>query len=131
LRQEPTSKYYRHDVGSEGGTIWIPLKPGVYYIPNIDIPVESSIEVNLNFKIEAPGIEQKGKDLLSVSVQNVPDIKAHKLGKLKWTPKLGPEVKLGFRASARCEKEQSNESKTQTLQWSVQGQSRSGSADGN
>jgi hypothetical protein len=34
---------------------------------------------------------------------------------VKWTPKLIPAGKLGFGRSARCEKEQIDETKTQTV----------------
>jgi hypothetical protein len=38
---------------------------------------------------------------------------------VKWSPEFGPEVKLCFRESARCEKEQSDESETQTVCWGL------------
>lgn len=67
----------------------------------------------------------EGNDTLVAKALNMHDVVYGDA--LKWTPKLGPEAKLGFRASARCEKEQSHESATQTLQWSLQGQGRPGS----
>ena len=36
-------------------------------------------------------------------------------GALKWSPKIRPSVKLGFSRSARCEKEQIDETKTKTV----------------
>ncbi|MBI3870166.1 MAG: VOC family protein, partial [Verrucomicrobia bacterium] len=39
-----------------------------------------------------------------------------KAGILKWTPKFGPRLKLDFSRTARCEKEQINETKTKTVQ---------------
>jgi len=47
-----------------------------------------------------------------------------------WTPKFGPVVKLVFSRSARCEREQIDEAKTQTIQRRFQGQSRLGSGNG-
>src|SRR5947199_10740599 len=49
----------------------------------------------------------------------------------KWTPKFRPRLKLDFSASARREKEQSHEKKTQKVQWGLQGQIEIGSTDGN
>jgi len=37
------------------------------------------------------------------------------VGSLKWTPKLRPAAKLGFSRSARREKEQIDETKTQAV----------------
>jgi len=87
LGQEPTSRYYSHDIGSEGGVIFIPLKAGVYYIPNINIPDEEPTEVKLEFRVNRD-IERKAKDLLSISVQNVFDVDAHKQGKHQDSPEV-------------------------------------------
>jgi hypothetical protein len=49
----------------------------------------------------------------------------------KWTPKLRPAAKLDFARSARHEKEQIDEAKTQTVQWRLQGQGWPGGDDRN
>jgi hypothetical protein len=45
----------------------------------------------------------------------VPALSTDETTPLKWTPKLIPAGKLGFARSARCEKEQIDETKTQTV----------------
>src|SRR5438552_5254975 len=49
---------------------------------------------------------------------------------LKWTPELRPAAKLDFSRSARHEKEQIDETKTQAVQWCLQGASWLGGLNG-
>src|SRR5438034_7815928 len=50
--------------------------------------------------------------------------------RMKWTPKLRPAAKLDFSRSARHEKEQIDETKTQAVQWCLQGASWLGGLNG-
>ena len=88
LGKEPTSQYYSYEQTGEGMLIEIPLRPGVYYIPNLDIPKDAEATIQLKFALRDSDRKPKGQEALSVSVQNVPNIRMHKAGKDQECPEV-------------------------------------------
>lgn len=85
LSNEGTSKYYQH----EGRSVLIPLKPGVYYIPEIMIPTDQQSTFELEFKFhgdETHGL--KNGTIANIDIFDVPDVAAHKQGQIGEYPSI-------------------------------------------
>lgn len=76
VSSEPTSKSYRY----EGRWISIPLKPGVYYVPDIQRPKEGS---TTTLEFVRRNLEQNGRDQpqLKIDILRVDSISEHKAGR--------------------------------------------------
>lgn len=80
IRSEPTSRYYQ----MEGPYLILPLKPGVYYIPDVRIP-EGLDETGkrpplVDIQFRGLPAESSGRPRMMVEFSTVADIAAHKTG---------------------------------------------------
>lgn len=86
LSAEPTAKYYTHD----GRFLIIPIRPGVFYIPDIQIPKDKQTEFELEFKFPegiSDGLGARGA-IAKIDILDVPDVAAHKAGEIAQYPSM-------------------------------------------
>lgn len=86
LPSEGTSKYYQHD----GRFIRIPLRSGVFYIPDIQISTTGQVSFELEFKFFDENNEKLSRQefFANIDIFDVPDVAAHKQGEVGQYPRI-------------------------------------------
>ena len=77
LSEEATSRYYSF----EGRSVVIPLKSGVYYIPEIVLPLGERAEFKMKFRFR-DDLERNRFPRMTVNIMDVVDVDKHKRGEL-------------------------------------------------
>lgn len=75
LSLEPTSKYYTY----EGRYLIIPLRAGVYYVPDINLPSGEPTDIKITFDLRNERI--KVSNSFAVSFSNIRSVSDHKEGR--------------------------------------------------